>query len=98
MLPEPFASDAELSYGAVPLTDLDQGATTSFPVQGYVVTKQWAEEYPNTLAAFYKALEEGQETGGHQPLRRGEGHGGHALTAGPDAARPRRSWRWMSTR
>jgi len=61
VLPEPFASDAELSYGAVPLTDLDQGATTSFPVQGYVVTKQWAQEYPRTLAAFYKALEEGQE-------------------------------------
>jgi NitT/TauT family transport system substrate-binding protein len=61
VLPEPFASDAELSYGAVPLTDLDQGATASFPVQGYVVTKQWAQEYPRTLAAFYKALEEGQE-------------------------------------
>jgi NitT/TauT family transport system substrate-binding protein len=61
VLPEPFASDAELSYGAVPLTDLDQGATTSFPVQGYVVTKQWAQKYPRTLAAFYKALEEGQE-------------------------------------
>lgn len=61
VLPEPFASDAELSYGAVPLTDLDQGATASFPVQGYVVTKQWAQEYPRTLAAFYKALEEGQQ-------------------------------------
>jgi NitT/TauT family transport system substrate-binding protein len=45
----------------VPLTDLDQGATASFPVQGYVVTKQWASKYPRTLAAFYKALEEGQE-------------------------------------
>jgi NitT/TauT family transport system substrate-binding protein len=61
VLPEPFASDAELSYGAVPLTDLDQGATASFPVQGYVVTKQWASKYPRTLAAFYKALEAGQE-------------------------------------
>jgi NitT/TauT family transport system substrate-binding protein len=61
VLPEPFASDAELSYGAVPLTDLDQGAAASFPVQGYVVTKPWAERYPATLAAFYKALEEGQQ-------------------------------------
>jgi len=26
-----------------------------------VVTKQWAQKYPKTLAAFYKALEEGQE-------------------------------------
>ena len=61
VLPEPFASDAELSYGAVPLTDLDQGATASFPVQGYVVTKRWAERHPATLAAFYQALEEGQQ-------------------------------------
>ena len=58
---EPFGSIAEESEGAVPLADFDQGATTSFPVEGYVVTKQWAQKYPGTLAAFYKALEEGQE-------------------------------------
>ena len=45
----------------MPLADLDQGATTSFPVLGYVVTKQWARKYPRTLAAFYQALEQGQE-------------------------------------
>ena len=61
VLPEPFASVAEQADGAVPLVDLDQGATTSFPVAGYVVTKQWAEKYPRTLAAFDKALEEGQQ-------------------------------------
>jgi NitT/TauT family transport system substrate-binding protein len=61
VLPEPFASTAEQADGAVPLVDLDQGATTSFPVEGYVVTKQWAEKYPHTLAAFDEALEEGQE-------------------------------------
>jgi NitT/TauT family transport system substrate-binding protein len=61
LLPEPFASQAEESYGAVPLVDLDQGATTNFPVAGYVVTKQWAAKYPRTLAAFYRALEEGQQ-------------------------------------
>jgi NitT/TauT family transport system substrate-binding protein len=60
VLPEPFASIAEQADGAVPLVDLDQGATTSFPVAGYVVTKQWAEKYPHTLAAFDKALEDGQ--------------------------------------
>jgi NitT/TauT family transport system substrate-binding protein len=60
VLPEPFASDAEQAQGGVPLTDLDQGATMSFPVEGYVVTKQWAAKYPHTLAAFYTALEEGQ--------------------------------------
>src|SRR5271166_1454289 len=61
VMPEPFASDAEQTQGAVPLADLNQGATTAFPVEGYVVTKQWAAKYPHTLAAFYKALEEGQQ-------------------------------------
>ncbi len=61
MLPEPFASVAEQTEGAVRLVDMDQGATTSFPVAGYVVTKEWAQKYPHTLAAFYRALEEGQE-------------------------------------
>jgi NitT/TauT family transport system substrate-binding protein len=61
VLPEPFASIAEESYGAVPLADLNQGATTSFPVEGYVATKQWAKQNPRTLAAFYQALEEGQQ-------------------------------------
>jgi NitT/TauT family transport system substrate-binding protein len=61
VLPEPFASAAEQADGAVPLVDLDQGATTSFPVAGYVVTKAWAQKYPHTLEAFYRALEQGQQ-------------------------------------
>jgi NitT/TauT family transport system substrate-binding protein len=61
VLPEPFASGAEEAEGVVRLADLDQGATTSFPVAGYVVTKQWAAKNPHTLAAFYKALEQGQQ-------------------------------------
>jgi NitT/TauT family transport system substrate-binding protein len=48
--PEPFASMAEQQDGASPLADLNQGATTSFPVEGYVVTKQRAQKYPHTLA------------------------------------------------
>jgi NitT/TauT family transport system substrate-binding protein len=59
-LPEPFATIAEQSLGATPLTDLDQGATKQFPVLGYVATKQWAQTHPNTLRAFLTALEEGQ--------------------------------------
>jgi len=61
VLPEPFSSGTEQAEGGIPLVDLNQGATTSFPVEGYVVTKQWAAKYPRTLAAFYKALEEGQQ-------------------------------------
>jgi NitT/TauT family transport system substrate-binding protein len=60
-LPEPFASQAEQQYGAVPLSDLNQGATSDFPVEGYVVTKQWGTRYPNTLKRFLAALELGQE-------------------------------------
>jgi NitT/TauT family transport system substrate-binding protein len=60
-LPEPFASQAEQQFGAVPLADLNQGATSDFPVEGYVVTKQWAQENPNTLKRFLAALEIGQE-------------------------------------
>jgi NitT/TauT family transport system substrate-binding protein len=59
-LPEPFASQAEQQYGAVPLADLNQGATSNFPVEGYVVTKQWAAQNPNTLKRFLAALEVGQ--------------------------------------
>jgi NitT/TauT family transport system substrate-binding protein len=61
VLPEPFASQAQATYGVATLADLNQGATTEFPIQGYVVTRQWAADYPKTLAAFRRALEEGQQ-------------------------------------
>jgi NitT/TauT family transport system substrate-binding protein len=61
VLPEPFASQAEQSMGVTLLTDLDQGATTAFPVQGCAVTREWAALHPATLAAFRAAFEQGQE-------------------------------------
>ena len=61
VLPEPFASQAELSLGVTLLADLDQGATTAFPVQGCAVTRQWAKQHPALLAAFRAAFEQGQE-------------------------------------
>ena len=61
IMPEPFATQAEQEYGAVPLADLNQGATSDFPIEGYVVTKAWAAKYPNTLKRFLAALEIGQE-------------------------------------
>ncbi len=61
-LPEPFATVAEQEYGAVKLADLNQGATEQFPIQGYVVTKSWAQANPGTLKAFVSALSQGQET------------------------------------
>jgi NitT/TauT family transport system substrate-binding protein len=60
-IPEPFASEGEQQYGLQELTDVDQGATTNFPLDGYAVTQAWAQQYPNTLAAFVRALQQGQE-------------------------------------
>jgi len=60
-LPEPFGSADAESLGLQELCDLDQGATANFPVGWYVVTKAWAKKYPQTMAAFLQALQEGQE-------------------------------------
>ena len=61
VLPEPFASQAEQSMGVSLLADLDQGATSAFPVQGCAATRQWAAQHPKTLAAFRVAFEQGQQ-------------------------------------
>jgi NitT/TauT family transport system substrate-binding protein len=60
-MPEPFATAAGQKYGAVVLADLNQGATQSFPIQGYATTRSWARQNPGTLKAFLAALEQGQE-------------------------------------
>jgi NitT/TauT family transport system substrate-binding protein len=60
-IPEPFSSEGEQAYGLQELADVDQGATRDFPIEGYAVTQAWAQKYPNTLAAFVRALKEGQE-------------------------------------
>ena len=60
-LPEPFGSEFSAGMGLQELADLDQGATSNFPVGWYVVTKAWAKKYPHTLAAFLTALKQGQE-------------------------------------
>jgi NitT/TauT family transport system substrate-binding protein len=60
-LPEPFGSADAMKYGLREIVDLDQGATTDFPVSWYVVTKAWAKKYPHTLAVFLDALRQGQE-------------------------------------
>jgi NitT/TauT family transport system substrate-binding protein len=60
-VPEPFASEGEQQYGLQELADVDQGVTTNFPLEGYAVTQAWAKKYPKTLAAFDRALDEGQQ-------------------------------------
>jgi NitT/TauT family transport system substrate-binding protein len=66
-MPQPFVTNAEDSVGAEPLADLDQGAVTSLPISGYVVTKSWLQKYPKTAAAFRKALEEAQRIADTDP-------------------------------
>ena len=60
LAPEPFVTLGEQAGDTV-LADADQGATTNFPIQGYAVTRQWAQQNPNTLKAFVTAFDEGQE-------------------------------------
>jgi NitT/TauT family transport system substrate-binding protein len=80
-LPEPFATAAEQKYGAVELADLNQGATEQFPIQGYVVTKSWAEQNPGTLRAFLTALAQGQELA--DTSRSSVEHAMEAIAGGP---------------
>jgi NitT/TauT family transport system substrate-binding protein len=59
-LSEPYITVAQEQYGDQVLADLDQGDTANFPVDGYVATQAWAQKYPNTAAAFVRAIEAGQ--------------------------------------
>lgn len=59
--PEPFVSLDGMAVGTTELADLDQGGTSDFPIQGIAVTQKWAQDNPNTLAAFERAYAQGQE-------------------------------------
>lgn len=62
VVPEPFATLLGENSGAQELADLDEGATTGFPVMGLAVSQSWADQNPNTLRAFVTALNQGQLT------------------------------------
>ena len=70
IMPEPFASLAEQDFGAVPLADLNQGATSDFPIEGYVVTKAWADGQPEHAPAVPGRALSRPGDRGHRPLRR----------------------------
>ena len=59
-LAEPYITAAGQQYGQLVLADLDQGAVTNLPVDGYVATQAWARVHPATAAAFTRAIEQGQ--------------------------------------
>jgi NitT/TauT family transport system substrate-binding protein len=60
-LPEPFGTEAEQQYGAVPLADFDQGSLQSFPIGTVAGTASWVQSHPNTVAAFLRAYQQGQQ-------------------------------------
>lgn len=60
-LPQPLGEIAEQQLGATPIADFDQGSLENFPFTGYIGTSQWVTSHPNTVAAFLKALNEGQQ-------------------------------------
>ena len=64
-LAEPYVTAAGQQYGEEVLADLDQGAVTNLPVDGYVSTLAWARQHPKTAAAFIRAIEQGQEIANH---------------------------------
>ncbi|MGH3250688.1 MAG: ABC transporter substrate-binding protein, partial [Trebonia sp.] len=59
-LPQPLGEIAEQKYGAVLVADFDQGSMQDFPFTGYIGTTQWVTAHPHTVAAFLRALDEGQ--------------------------------------
>lgn len=60
-LPQPFATMAQQEYGAAELADFDQGALQEFPFTGYIGMSSWVKSHPRTVAAFDRALIEGQQ-------------------------------------
>ena len=60
-LPQPLGVEAEQQIGAVPITDFDQGSLENFPFTGYIGSTSWVQTHPGTVAAFLRALNEGQQ-------------------------------------
>ena len=66
-LAEPYVTIAGEQDGDQILADLDQGATVSFPIDGYVATQGWARQHPKAAAAFVRAIEQGQAIAASDP-------------------------------
>jgi NitT/TauT family transport system substrate-binding protein len=65
---QPYALAAERAKTVTELVDIDTGAVTrNFPITGYVTTQAWAKRNPAALAAFSRALAEGQRVAAGDP-------------------------------
>jgi NitT/TauT family transport system substrate-binding protein len=59
---DPFVVNAQKSMGARIVFDLTgAGPTENFPLSGFATTAKFADENPNTVAAFQRALIKGQQ-------------------------------------
>ncbi|WP_410643612.1 ABC transporter substrate-binding protein [Amycolatopsis sp. lyj-346] len=56
--PEPFAQKTARTVGATAFIDVAHPSTSTedFPVLGYSAQREWTEKYPNTMAAFQRAM------------------------------------------
>lgn len=59
-LPQPLGEMAAQQIGAVQIADFDTGSLQGFPFTGYMGTTAWVQSHPDTVAAFLRALEQGQ--------------------------------------
>jgi NitT/TauT family transport system substrate-binding protein len=66
-MPDPSITEAEEKIGAIPLADSNQGSTENLPISGYMVTASWLKKYPNTAAAFRRALIKAQTIAANDP-------------------------------
>jgi NitT/TauT family transport system substrate-binding protein len=67
---EPYVTEAAEQYGDIGVVDIDAGATEGFPVNGYGTLASWATKYPNTAAAFARAIEQGNTIAQTNPAAR----------------------------
>jgi len=63
---EPFVSILEMS-GAKAIADVYTGALNDFPISCWATTGSFAKEYPNTTAAFQRAMLKAQATAESDP-------------------------------
>jgi NitT/TauT family transport system substrate-binding protein len=59
-LPEPFLSEARRTLGVRTILDPCSGPTDGLPIDGYVVTADFAEQNPGTVRTFRDALVQAQ--------------------------------------
>jgi NitT/TauT family transport system substrate-binding protein len=63
----PFITIMETSIGAHALLDLMTGPMANFPVIGWTTTAWEHQHYPRTVAAFQRAIEQGQQVAASNP-------------------------------